>query len=88
MTAITSQFGTEPRHLVRQDVYDSMIPYHAYSADDIEHLRIELGLVNLTDKQVADALQALFRKHDVITLYRPEVGRVTKGWHVRRSHPH
>lgn len=78
------RFGTERRHGVREQVYDSLITGQVVRGDDIEELRIELGLLDLTDRQVGEALNALKWKHRLISLRRPHIGRVTRGWVVRK----
>lgn len=81
---VLTRFGTEKRHAVRQQVYDSMIPRHSVKGDDMEQIRIELGLLDLSDRQVADAIYALHYKHRLVNLHRPLIGRHARGWEIRK----
>lgn len=85
MTVATApRFGTEERHVIRELVYDSLIQNQVVRGDDIMDIKIQLGLMDLSNKQVYMALSALRYKHHLISLRRPQLGRMTRGWAIRK----
>lgn len=81
---VLPRFGTQPHHRVRELVYDSLIQGQLVRGDDITDIKIQLGLMDLSNKQVYTALSALHYKHNLISLRRPQIGRMTRGWAIRK----